>query len=37
METLQRISDKRRLHWGWVMLSVTPTIFTYAWNDKKKE
>ena len=37
METLQRVSDKRRLHWGWVMLSVNPTIFTYAWNDKKKE
>ena len=37
METLQRVSDKRQLHWGWVMLSVTPTIFTYAWNDKKRQ
>lgn len=36
METLQRVSSNRRLHWGWVMLSVTPTIFTYAWNDKKR-
>ena len=36
MEILQRVSNNRRLHWGWVMLSVTPTIFTYAWNDKKK-
>ena len=36
MEILQRVSENRRLHWGWVMLSVTPTIFTYAWNDKKK-
>ena len=36
METLQRVSENRQLHWGWVMLSVTPTIFTYAWNDKKK-
>lgn len=36
MEILQRVSDNRRLHWGWVMLSVTPTIFTYSWNDKKK-
>lgn len=36
METLQRVSSNRRLHWGWVMLSVTPTIFTYAWNDKNR-
>lgn len=36
MEILQNTTDKRRLHWGWVMLTVTPTIFTYAWNDKKK-
>ena len=37
MEYLQRVSDKRRLHWGWVMLSVTPTIFTTSWQDKKKQ
>ena len=37
MELLQRVSEKRRLHWGWVMLSVTPTIFTTAWQDKKKQ
>lgn len=36
MEKLQRVSENRQLHWGWVMLSVTPTIFTYAWNDKKR-
>ena len=36
MEALQQSSDYRRLHWGWVMLTVNPTIFTYAWNDKKK-
>lgn len=36
MEILQHVSNKRRLHWGWVMLSVTPTIFTLPWNDKKK-
>ena len=36
MELLQRVSDKRRLHWGWVMLSVSPTIFTLPWNDRKK-
>ena len=37
MEILQRVSENRQLHWGWIMLSVTPTIFTYAWNDKKKQ
>jgi hypothetical protein len=37
MELLQRVSDKRRLHWGWVMLSVNPTIFTLPWNDRKKQ
>ena len=36
MVVLQQSTDYRRLHWGWVMLSVNPTIFTYAWNDKKK-
>lgn len=36
MEILQRVSENRRLHWGWIMLSVTPTIFTMPWNDKKK-
>lgn len=35
MELLQRVSHKRMLHWGWLMLSVTPTIFTTQWNDKK--
>lgn len=37
MEILQNTTDTRRLHWGWVMLSVNPTIFTYAWNDKKRQ
>ncbi len=36
MEILQDVSDTRRLHWGWLMLTVTPTIFTYTGNDKKK-
>lgn len=36
MKVLQRVSTTPSLHWGWVMLTVTPTIFTYAWNDKKK-
>lgn len=37
MKILQRVSENRRLHWGWVMLSVSPTIFTLPWNDKKKD
>ena len=37
MEHLQHVSHKRTLHWGWLMLSVTPTIFTTQWNDKKKD
>lgn len=36
MELLQQVSQNRRLHWGWVMLTVNPTIFTLPWNDKKK-
>ena len=36
MEILQHISENRRLHWGWLMLTVTPTFFTTTWNDKKK-
>lgn len=36
MKTLQKLSQSRTLHWGWIMLSVTPTIFTTQWNDKKK-
>ena len=35
MQVLQHLSENRQLHWGWVMLSVTPTIFTHAWTDKK--
>ena len=36
MEILQRVTQKRTLHWGWIMLSVTPTIFTAKFEDKKK-
>ena len=36
MKLLQRVSKSPSLQWGWVMLTVTPTIFTYACNDKKK-
>lgn len=37
MELLQHVSENRRLHWGWLMLTVTPTFFTTSWNDKKKQ
>ena len=36
MEILQRVSEKRQLHWAWAMLTVNPTIFTTTWHDKKK-
>jgi hypothetical protein len=36
MEALQRVSENRQLHWGWLMLSVTPTLFTTIWQDKAK-
>ena len=36
MLALQRISETRRLHWGWVMLNITPTLFTTTWQKKKK-
>ena len=35
MQTLQNLTDNRRLHWGWVMLSVKPTLFSTLWQDKK--
>lgn len=37
MEVLQRVSEKRRLHWAWIMINVSPTIFTTTWQDKKKQ
>ncbi|MDY6325867.1 MAG: alginate export family protein [Bacteroidales bacterium] len=36
MEVLQKVDKNRRLHWGWVMISVTPTVFSTSWLDKKK-
>lgn len=35
MKTLQYLTENRRLHWGWVMISVSPTIFSTTWLDKK--
>lgn len=36
MAKLQNIAENRRLHWAWIMLSVSPTIFKATWQDKKK-
>lgn len=36
MLALQRVSENRRLHWGWLMLKITPTLFTTTWQKKKK-
>lgn len=35
MEFLKRVSDGERLHWGYLMLTVNPDIFTTTWKDKK--
>ena len=35
MERLQRVSSNRQLHWGWLMLSIKPTLFITTWQDKK--
>lgn len=37
METLQKLTDKRQLHWGWIMLNINPTIFSTVWQDKKNK
>lgn len=31
MERLKRSTDKRQLHWGWLMLNVNPQIFKLKW------
>lgn len=35
MEVLNQISEKRRLHWAWLMLSIKPTLFHTTWQDKE--
>lgn len=35
MEVLQHVTESRRLHWGWLMLTVNPTLFKTSWLDKK--
>lgn len=34
MEQLNRASEKRHLHWAWLMLSIKPTLFHTIWQDK---
>ena len=31
MERLHRSTEKRHLHWGWLMLSVSPRVFYVKW------
>lgn len=35
MELLNQVSEKRQLHWAWVMLSIKPTMLHTTWQDKK--
>ena len=37
MVILQRVSEKRQLHWAWLMLTIKPTLFTTKWQDKKNK
>jgi len=31
MEVLKRSTEKNRLHWGWIMLTVSPKVFSSKW------
>ena len=31
MTVLKKTADRRQLHWGWLMLTVSPRIFTVKW------
>ena len=35
LQQIQQVTEQRNLHWGWVMLSVKPTLFKTTWQDKK--
>ena len=35
MAILQQLEETRRMRWGWLMLSITPKIYTTTWQDKK--
>lgn len=36
LQEIQEVTEQRNLHWGWLMLSVKPTLFHTTWQDKKK-
>ena len=36
LQQIQEVTEQRNLHWGWLMLSVKPTLFTTIWQDKKQ-
>jgi hypothetical protein len=35
LQQIQEVTEQRNLHWGWLMLSVKPTLFNTTWQDKK--
>ena len=35
LQQIQEVTEQRQLHWGWLMLSVKPTLFSTIWKDKK--
>jgi hypothetical protein len=37
LQQIQEVTEQRNLHWGWVMLSVKPTLFHTIWQDKNKK
>ena len=34
LQQIQEVTEQRNLHWGWLMLSVKPTLFNTIWQDK---
>jgi len=37
LQQIQDVTEQRNLHWGWLMLSVKPTLFNTTWQDKKNK
>ena len=35
LQQIQEVTEQRNLHWGWLMLSVKPTLFSTIWQDKR--
>lgn len=35
MELLNKVSEKRQLHWAWLMMTISPRLFTATWQDKQ--